>query len=145
MIRKLQIAYFAVLALPAIYFLLTQFEVLPEQFMAPTAETQYALDLIALVACLSGAFLAPSLFTFKPVKHALRANPDKGYARFAKVRLALNAFAIWTTLFVYSGSARGESAKYMLLIALIGALFCFPSKSEPLILKEKLEREEDEA
>lgn len=126
MAKKQQITFCLIIFIGIIYYILTHCEVLPEAFLSNGIRTQYFLDLASIALGIGGTFLAASLYHFKGVREDIAKNGETAYYKWGWVRLALTAAAVLGTLFIYLASTHSDTAQYSFLIALIGALFCWP-------------------
>ena len=126
MAKKQQFTFCLIFFIVCLYYVLMQCEVIPEAFLSNGVQTQYFLDLTSIVLGIGGTFVATSLYHFKAVKQDIEKNGETAYYKWGWIRLVLIALAVLGSLFIYGASTHSDTAQYSLLIALIGALFCWP-------------------
>ena len=115
-----------------ILILLFEEHVLPSNFIPSTPGTDYVLSLISLIVTFGGIFIALRLFK-KEKQEMARTGEDteaqrQVYLKWNGRRLGIIFSAVFTNLIIYYGGSFNESAKYSLIITLIGAIFCWPEK-----------------
>ena len=115
-----------------IIILLFEEHILPSSFIPPTPATDYVLSLISLIVTFGGIFVALRLFK-KEKQELARTGEDaeaqrQVYLKWNGRRLGIIFSAVFTNLIIYYGGSFNESAKYSLIITLIGAIFCWPEK-----------------
>ena len=105
---------------------------LPTSFYDTTPESDYLLSVISLAVTFGGVFGALRLFKFEKVQKELNAiETDIAFAAYRKwntLRIILIFIPIYYNLIVYYGVGYNTSAMYCMLIAIIGALFCWPTQ-----------------
>ena len=115
-----------------ILILLFEEHVLPSNFIPSTPSTDYVLSLISLIVTFGGIFIALRLFK-KEKQEMARTGEDaeaqrQVYLKWNGRRIGIIFSAVFTNLIIYYGGSFNESAKYSLIITLIGAIFCWPEK-----------------
>ena len=115
-----------------ILILLFEEHVLPSNFIPSTPGTDYVLSLISLIVTFGGIFIALRLFK-KEKQEMARTGEDteaqrQVYLKWNGRRIGIIFSAVFTNLIIYYGGSFNESAKYSLIITLIGAIFCWPEK-----------------
>lgn len=136
-----RIYYFAIWALIALLTLLFEQEVLPTHIFNLTVEEQYASDLICIVLALGGTFLSLRLFVFNKIKCAINSSTHS-LAIWSLIRCTIQGGAALANLLAYYLLLSGGTARYGVLIALAGLVFCLPPKGYPLP-QETQHNEED--
>ncbi len=140
--NKLRAGYIAIWGVTAIYALISEVGVLPTDYAASDATTQYCISLLSIITAIGGTFLALRLPATSFVRRQLCQDDEtlarKAYLKWSACRIAVAAVAVWTnTVLYYAADTEVESIKYCLLIALIATVFCRPSSSEFLSLRTK--------
>lgn len=130
-----RLAYAGIWLFGLLYALLCEFGCLPTAYINLDVEKQYACDLICITAALGGTFLALRLLVFEKVKREITERPAT-ILKWNFVRLAIQAAAVFTNLFFYYALTSTNTAKYGMLIAVIGLMFCMP-QSVPVSEKNK--------
>jgi hypothetical protein len=115
-----------------IVILLFEEHVLPSGIIPSTPGTDYVLSLISLIVTFGGIFIALRLFK-KEKQEMARTGDDaealrQVYLKWNGRRIGIIFSAVFTNLIIYYGGSFNESAKYSLIITLIGAIFCWPEK-----------------
>ncbi len=115
-----------------ILILLFEEHTLPASFLPSSPEVDYVLNLISLIVTLGGVFIALRLFKKEKVDIAQHQGDEEAlrlsYLKWNGRRIGIIFSAAFTNLIIYYGGSFNESAMYSLIITLIGALFCWPSK-----------------
>lgn len=134
-LRPAILAYVLVWVLGAAWALLSEFEVVPTEYLSSAPDVQYAISIATILTAIGGTFLALRLMAIARVKRSIAEAADeaarlKRYRQWALVRIGILAVAVWTNVVLYYASSYATSTRYCLLIALIAAVFCCPSKGE---------------
>ena len=129
-----RIHFFAAHALAALLFLCFDQEWLPAGFIAG-GELNYFLSVLAVAVTLGGVYLCLRLLSLQRIRQRFQGisqeEAARRYQQVAGWRTALLLVIYLTDILLYFGSADyASSAKYCLIIALIAAVFCLPSKNE---------------
>lgn len=129
--RTLYISLCVALGILALLF---EEQVLPSGFIPSNASTDYVMNLVSLIATLGGVFFAMQLFKKEKQDKAFTEGDAEtqrlAYLKWNGRRIGIIFSAVFTNLIIYYGGSYNESAMYSLLITLIGALVCWPSKFE---------------
>lgn len=132
-----KLLYVLVWVVGAAWAALSETEVVPTDYLPHDAQTEYIIGWMSIVTAIGGTYLALRLLAFKAVRRKLReaGNGDEEgalgvYLKWAGIRLAIAAVAVLTNVVLYYASAYSTSTQYCLLIALVGIVFCWPSRSE---------------
>ena len=112
--------------------LLFEEHILPIGFIPSNPSTDYVMSLVSLIATLGGVFFAMQVtkkekqdITFTEGDHEAKR---MAYLKWNGRRIGIIFSAVFTNLIIYYGGTFNESAKYSLIITLIGVIFCWPSK-----------------
>ena len=129
-----RIYFLYVHVLTALVFLCFEQEWLPAGFIAG-GELNYFLSVLAVAVTLGGVYLCLRLLSLQRIRQRFQGiSQEEAVRRYQQVadwRTALLLIVYLTDILLYFGSADyASSAKYCLIIALIAAVFCWPSKSE---------------
>ena len=129
-----RIHFFAAHVLAALLFLCFDQEWLPAGFIAG-GELNYFLSVLAVAVTLGGVYLCLRLLSLQRIRQRFQGisqeEAARRYQQVASWRTVLLLIVYLTDILLYFGSADyASSAKYCLIIALIAAVFCWPSKSE---------------
>lgn len=129
-----RIYFLYVHGLAALTFLCFEQEWLPAGFIAG-GELNYFLSVLAVAVTLGGVYLCLRLLSLQRIRQRFQGisqeEAARRYQQVAYWRTALLLIVYVTDILLYFGSAGyASSAKYCLIIALIAAVFCWPSKSE---------------
>lgn len=115
-----------------ILILLFEENALPASFIPSSPEADYVLNLISLIVTLGGVFVALRLFKKEKEDRARHEGNEEAlrlsYLKWNGRRIGIIFSAAFTNLIIYYGGSFNESAMYSLIITLLGALFCWPSK-----------------
>ncbi len=132
--RSLRLSFVGVLLFLAVWIILSEAGILPTDYITTDPQTDYTLNVASIFTAFGGTFFALRLFAFKRIKESVEQTDDnpafKCYTKWAALRIALIGVAVATNVVLYYASSHTESAKYCLIIALIGTLFCWPSAGE---------------
>jgi archaellum biogenesis protein FlaJ (TadC family) len=109
--------------------------ILPTGFIPSTPGANYVINLISLIVTLGSVFFAMQLFK-KEKQDKTLIEGDAEAKRIAHLkwngrRIGIIFSAAFTNLIIYYGGTYNESAMYSLIITLIGALICWPTKLHP--------------
>ena len=120
--------------LTALIFFCFEQEWLPAGFIAG-GELNYYLSVLAVAVTLGGVYLCLRLLSLQLIRQRFQGiSQEEAVRRYQLVadwRTVLLLIVYLTDILLYFGSAGyASSAKYCLIIALIAAVFCWPSKSE---------------
>lgn len=133
-IHLLQAAYILVWVVGALWALLSELDYLPTEYFPATPNMDYAVSLISIFTAIGGTWLALRLAAFKAVRRRLQEGEteqrQRYYISMVWWRTVIIAVAIWTNIVFYYGCSSPNTTQYCILIALIGALFCRPSRGE---------------
>lgn len=133
---SLRIAYVGIWIAGAVWTLLSELDILPTEYLAHTPTADYAVSLASIITAIVGTYLALRLMAFKAIRRRLQdtagneADNSRLYVRLATARLGVMALALWTNAVLYYATAYVGSTRYCLLIAMIAAVFCWPSEGE---------------
>ena len=129
-----RIYFLAAHVLAALLFICFDQEWLPAGFIAG-GELNYFLSVLAVAVTLGGVYLCLRLLSLQRIRQRFQGisqeEAARRYQQVAGWRTALLLVIYLTDILLYFGSADyASSAKYCLIIALIAAVFCLPSKNE---------------
>lgn len=129
-----RIHFLAAHVLAALLFLCFDQEWLTAGFIAG-GELNYFLSVLAVAVTLGGVYLCLRLLSLQRIRQRFQGisqeEAARRYQQVAGWRTVLLLIVYLTDILLYFGSADyASSAKYCLIIALIAAVFCWPSKSE---------------
>jgi len=113
------------LALVALWIALQEMGVLPQNFLASTPQSKYAVSLVCIVTAVGGSLAACSLLSSKRAKSDIDANPA-ALEKWQWWRLALNAVAIVPSALLYYAGAFDRTPLYCMLLGVAAALICVP-------------------
>lgn len=133
--KKLYIIYIFIWLVTGLIALLSEKEVLPVEYLPHNANTDYFVSLLSIFSSIGGTYFALRLLAFKSfLKKISEADTaELAWATFCKwsyIRLTIIATAMWINVTLYYATSYYESIKYCLLIVMIAAVFCWPSKGE---------------
>ena len=93
-------------------------------------QARYVLDVLCVVLCIVGTYVALRLMSFKRVQHLLQTSGDAVYYRWVGIRTFIVALCIWSEVVVYFVTLQSQTAHYALFISLVAAVFCIPTQRE---------------
>ena len=98
-------------------------------------DLNYTLSVLAVAITLGGVYLCLRLLSLQRIRQRFQGisqeEAARRYQQVAGWRTVLLLIVYLTDILLYFGSEDyASSAKYCLIIALIAAVFCWPSKSE---------------
>lgn len=129
-----KILFVLMLSAAACFTILSETGLLPTDYAAADGTALYRLELLSVLSCLGGTYLALRLFAFGFVKRQLNQNNrDRAAAaqcNWNTIRTLILAVAVWTNLILYYASSYTTTPKYCLLIALTACVFCWPAETE---------------
>lgn len=131
-----RLAYAGLWVVTALLVALWETDVMPRDYVPSSPDTDYALSLVSVVTAIGGTYLALRLMSFKRLRRRLKATVAdepanvRAYLGLSAVRVGIIATAIFVNIVIYYASTYVTSARYCALIALIGAVFCWPSDVE---------------
>ncbi|MBR6926576.1 MAG: hypothetical protein IKH52_05145 [Bacteroidaceae bacterium] len=105
------------------------------------SQAQYVLDVLCVVLCIVGTYVALRLLSFKRVQQSLQTTAGAGYYRWVGIRTFIVAVCIWSEVIVYFITPASQTAHYALFISLVAAVFCIPIQRE----RDGLIRKDEEA
>ncbi len=125
-----QLIFALIFILAGTFALLSEKGVLPTGYLGGNPQAQYLLDVVCVVLCTAGTYLALRLMSFDKVKNALKTEAAAAYYKWDNVRLALIALCVWVEVCVYYATLQSQTAHYALMISLVAAVFCIPTARE---------------
>ncbi len=135
--KKLQTLYLGIWATAALFVGLSELEILPTAYLAESPTTRYVTDLVAVVLTFGGTFLALRLPAFAAAKREMADTDDAtayaAYAKWSLRQLVCLAAVVWGNAVIYYACHFLSMAQYGLLIALIAAIFCYPSSPQAFL------------
>ena len=138
MIKKIQALYILTIVAAVAYTAACLSNVVPTDFITLSPEWQYAVELLILITGIGSTFLALKLFALNLVKKELKQSFDAAYKKWAYLRQVMISLALFVCLFVYFSCPNVTSSQYIILILLIGFVFCWPSEKEYKELQENV-------
>lgn len=144
-IHLLQAAYILIFVVGILWAFLSEMEYVPTEYIPASPNADYAVSLLSIATALGGTYFALRLTAFKSVRRKFQAGElpqrQRFYVRLIGLRTVIIALAIWLNIAFYYGCSSVNTTQYCILIALLAALFCRPSKSECDSLVELKEKE----
>lgn len=132
-IRILQAVQLAVWAVTVCYIALSEAEWLPTCHCAGSVQAEYVAQLVSVATALAGSYVALRLFAFQSVKklvaQADEAEAMRAFRKYALLRTAIVAVALWSNAVLYYVLSYQQTALYCFLISAAASLFCWPSES----------------
>ena len=127
--------YIGIWGITGLIALLSETGILPVEYLAHDANTDYTVSLISIFTAIGGTYLALRLMAFKKIiqKIAEKSTEESAWRVFRKyaiIRLGIIALGMWINTALYYATSYSESIKYCLLIIMIAAVFCWPSAGE---------------
>lgn len=109
---------------------LSEAEILPTQYITPTAESMYAITLTCILMGIGGTWISLRLFTFPGVKKQIQTDESKKQlCRWNNIRTTIMSVAILFNLATYYATLH-TTPLYCMLIAIVGFVFCWPKDGE---------------
>lgn len=127
--KTARIIYITILALDALYALLSEIGTLTTAFIPSNNETEYALNMLCIVFTLGASWGSLRLFATKPIHKQLCDKPHMA-PTWNIVRESILGTAIFINTIVYYGMMNGTTPLFCLLITLTAYVFCWPKKDE---------------
>lgn len=145
--KKLQLltgAHIALWIATAAWAALSETGLVPTDYVAPSPETTYALDMLSIATAIGGGWAAMRLLSLEYVRRKIADAPLPAalaaYGRWATLRLAVMGLALWYNVAVYYACTAHTTAAYCLLIAAGASLFCIPSVKDFEALRSNNEK-----
>lgn len=129
-LRNIKVLWFAVAAVPALYMLLSETELIPTDFLSANESGVYAIELLSVVLSLCGIWLALRLMSFSWVKRKVGSQTGCCPLSFwYKLRLAIIGTPLWILPVLYYATSATSTPAYCLIITALAYLFCYPQET----------------
>ena len=129
-LRRHQVLFTLIFVLAGSFAVLSEKGILPVGYLGGHPQLQYALDVLCTAFCMGGTIVLLRLMAFKNIKADLVERGEEAYFHWDGVRLLLMAVCVLTEVLVYYATLKSRTAHYALMVSLMAAVFCIPTKRE---------------
>jgi len=117
------------LALVALWIGLQEAGLLPQNYLAATPQSRYAVSIVCILTAVGGSFAACTLLSSERAKREIQADAA-ALEKWQWRRLALNALSLVPSAVLYYAGAFDRTPLYCTLLAAAAALLCVPKTIE---------------